>query len=133
MRTKVSTLSYPYPYSYMSQLVLSRGVNVRRNFLRKFLSDLHFGPYFLIGSLVLFVALVTVITLMFSTRQVTKGYVLNKLDMLHQDLVKQSEMQEMKISQVRALKYIEESPKVQFMRRPAEVVFVSGQGNLASR
>lgn len=118
----------------MSQLVLARGVNIRRNIFKKLLpSYLEFGPYFLIGSLVLFVALVTVITLMFSTRQVTKGYVLNKLDNAHEDLIKESERQEMKISQVRALSYIEKSPKVQHMRRPGEVVFVNSEGTLASR
>lgn len=118
----------------MSQLVLARGVNARSSlFKRLWPSHLEFGPYFLIGSLVLFVALVTVITLMFSTRQVTKGYVLNKLDNVHEDLIKESERQEMKISQVRALSYIKQSSKVKSMRRPGEVVFVNTESALASR
>ncbi len=118
----------------MSQLVLARGVSTRRNLFKKFLPmNVEFGPYFLMGSLILFVALVTVITLMFSTSQVTKGYVLNKLDDAHEDLIKESERQEMKISEVRALKYIENSPKVKSMRRPNEVVFVESESTLASR
>ena len=96
--------------------------------------NFNFGPYFLIGSLVLFVVLVTVITLMFSTRQVTKGYVLNKLDNFHEDLVKESERQEMKISQVKALNFIEQSSKAQSMRRPAVVVYAgSADTAIASR
>lgn len=81
----------------------------------------------------MFVVLVTVITLMFSTRQVTKGYVLNKLDNMHDDLIRESERQEMKISQVRALGYLEQSSKVQSMRRPATVVYFGADGNIASR
>lgn len=91
------------------------------------------GPYFLIGSLVLFVSLITVVTLMFSTRQVTKGYVLNKLQSEHQNLVKESEKQEMQISMVRALDHIKESSRVQRMRKAGNIVFVDGQTSIASR
>lgn len=117
----------------MSQLVLARGVSTRRNPFKKFLPNFNFGPYFLIGSLVLFVILVTVITLMFSTNQVTKGYVLNRLDVEHDTLIRESERQEMKISQVKALSYLEQSPKVQSMRRPATVVYFGVDSNIASR
>jgi len=72
------------------------------------------------------VVLVTIITLMFSTNQVTKGYALNRLEAEHQDLVKEGERNEMEISQVRSLNYIQNSSKVRSMRRPGQVVFVSG-------
>lgn len=91
------------------------------------------GPYFVIGSLIIFVALITVITLIFSTRQVTKGYVLNKLESYHQDLIRESEEKEMQISKVRSLKYIQESSKVTAMVRPPQVVFVDGDTAVASR
>lgn len=95
--------------------------------------NLELGPYFVIGSLIIFVALITVITLIFSTRQVTKGYVLNKLESYHQDLIRESEEKEMQISKVRSLKYIQESSKVDTMVRPAQIVFVDGDTAVASR
>lgn len=116
----------------MSQLVLSRGT-VRRNFFRKLLPDVEVGPYFLISSLIIFVVLVTVITLMSSTRQVTKGYVLNQLEAKHQDLIKQNEQREMEISVVRSLQYIEGSSKVKRMVRPGQVVFIGGETVVASK
>lgn len=73
----------------------------------------------------MFVVLITVITLMFSTRQVTKGYVLNRLESEHQNLLKESERKQMQISEVRSLNFIEQSSKVQKMRKPARVVFVN--------
>lgn len=117
----------------MPQLILTRGNSYHKNILKRFLPNFELGPYFLMSSLILFVALVTIITLMFSTRQVTKGYVLNKLESEHQTLIKESERMEMQISEVRALNYIEESNKVRYMRNPSEVAFVSGEFSIASR
>lgn len=117
----------------MSQLVLSRGNSYKKSLLRRFLPNLELGPYFVIGSLIIFVALITVITLIFSTRQVTKGYVLNKLESYHQDLIRESEEKEMQISKVRSLKYIQESSKVNSMMRPPQIVFVDGDSAVASR
>ncbi len=117
----------------MSQLVLARGNNYHRNFLKKIFPNLEFGPYFLVMSLVIFVVLVTVITLMFSTRQVTKGYVLNKMETRHQTLIKELEQREMQISQARSLGFIRQSSKVRSMVNPDEIVFVAGETALASR
>jgi len=117
----------------MSQLILSRGNTYNKNIFQKFFQRFEMGPYFLISSLVLFVVLVTIITLMFSTSQVTKGYVLNKLEFEHQTLIKDNERMEMKISEVRSLDYIEKSSKVQSMRRPMEVAFVNSESTIASR
>lgn len=117
----------------MSQLVLSRGNGYKKSLLRRFLPNFEPGPYFVIGSLIIFVALITVITLIFSTRQVTKGYVLNKLESYHQELIRESEQKEMQISQVRSLKFIQESSKVDLMMRPAQIVFVDSDSAVASR
>jgi len=94
---------------------------------------MQFGPYFLVGSLILCVALITVLTLMFSARQVTKGYVLSQLEAEHQELMREGEAKDMKISQVRALNYIEESARVSIMVKPGQVAFVSGDTAIASR
>ena len=118
----------------MSQLVLNRGVNHKRQLLQRLLSANDLGPYFLVSSLVFFVALVTVITLSFSTRQVTKGYVLNKLEAEHQTLIKEGEQQQMSISKVRSLKFIEQSSQVQSMIKADEIAFIADSSTaLASR
>lgn len=116
----------------MSQLILSRGVASKKNLLSRIVSNVEFGPYFLVVSLVLFVVLVTVITLMFSTQQVTKGYVLNQLEAEQRVLLAESERREKQVAEVRSLRQIESSPRVQAMRAPSRVVFLSGDTVIAS-
>lgn len=117
----------------MSQLILARGTPFKKNFLKKLFPNLEFGPYFLVFSLILFVVLVTVITLMFSTRQVTKGYVLSKLERDHQELVKEREQQDMEISKVRSLNYIQQSSKVKRMKKADQLVYLEGDSAIASK
>jgi len=117
----------------MSQLVLERGNSLKMPFWARFISRLSLGPYFLVFSLIAFSVLVTVITLIFSTRQVTKGYVLNSLDDKKQSLVMELEVNDMEISKVKSLSYIENSAKVDSMVRPRDIVFLEGEVALASR
>ncbi|HPU94544.1 MAG TPA: hypothetical protein PK398_00005, partial [Candidatus Gracilibacteria bacterium] len=88
------------------------------------------SPYFLIVSLVVSVCLITLITLMSSTNEITKGYTLDKLDDEQQELVKQREIKDMKLSQVRALDAIRSSNKVQRMVRPNNIAYVVDTGNV---
>lgn len=117
----------------MSQLILSRGSVYRKNIFKKIFSTFEFGPYFILLSLVLFVGLTTVVTLIFSAQQVTKGYVLNSLDQEHQELIKESEVKDMEISEVRSLKFIQNSTKARRMYKPAQIVYVSGETALAKK
>lgn len=117
----------------MSQLVLARGAGYRKSVLKKFFPNFEIGPYFLVGSLVVFVALITVVTLLFSTRQVTKGYVLSLLEFEHQKLMRDSEVMDMQISKVRSLNFIQDSSKVKSMRIPNQVAYVSGETSIAQR
>jgi hypothetical protein len=94
---------------------------------------IEFGPLFLIGSLIFFVALITISTLTFSTRQVTKGYALSALDAKHQELVKDSEVVDMKISTVRSLNYIQKTSKYQAMVRPRTIVYINSDTAIAKR
>lgn len=89
-----------------------------------------FSPYFLLTSLVLFVSLITVMTLMFSTSQITKGYEVDKLDAEQQNLIKEREIGDMKLSQVRALDAIRSSKQVQNMKKPNVIVYVVSSGNI---
>lgn len=91
------------------------------------------GPYFLIVSLVTFVILITVITLISSTRQVTKGYVLNMVESKHQELTKGNEVRDMEISQVRSLNYVQNLSQVKRMVRPGQIVFINPDNSIASK
>lgn len=117
----------------MSQLILSRGIEYRRSIIKRLFPNLELGTPFLIASLIIFVSLITVITLIFSARQVTKGYVLNSLESQHQDVVKESERMDMQISTVRSLNYIQNSSKVKSMVKPAQIVFASGETAIAKK
>ncbi len=117
----------------MSQLILTRGNRFQRSFLTRMIAKMQMGSYFLLFSLIVFVALITIITLIFSARQVTKGYLLNSLDHEHQELVRISEKKEMQISEVRSLKYIENSAHVARMRKPDMISYVNGETAIASR
>ena len=117
----------------MAQLILSRGNHYSRNLLKKFFAKFELGPFFLLSSLIIFVSLITVITLMFSARQVTKGYVLNSLEAENSELVKENESMQMQISVARSLKSIQESPKVKRMVKPQASVFIHQETAIASR
>jgi len=114
----------------MSQLVLERGVS--SNAFSKLLKRFKFGPYFLIASFVCVVSMITVLTLTFSARQVTKGYVLSQLEVENRSLLKESDKVDMMISDVKALSYIRSSNKVASMVRPNVVVYTADQTALAS-
>ncbi len=130
-----SQLSTLIPLSYkMSQLVLERGTTFRRSLIKRLIParvfEFKLSPYFLIVSLVVSVCLITLITLMSSTNEITKGYTLDKLDDEQQELVKQREIKDMKLSQVRALDAIRSSNKVQRMVRPNNIAYVVDTGNV---
>lgn len=116
----------------MPQLVLSRGINSKRNVFKRILMNAENGPYFLVISLVLFVVLVTVITLTFSAQQVTKGYVLSQLEAEQRTLLTESERREKQVAEVRSLRHIEESSRLRAMRNPSQIVFLSGDTVIAS-
>ena len=117
----------------MSQLVLARGNTYRRSPFRMIFPKIELGPLFLICSLIFFVALITISTLTFSTRQVTKGYALSALEARHQELVKDSEVADMKISTVRSLNYIQKTSKYQAMVHPRVVVYLNSDTAIAKR
>jgi len=97
------------------------------------LANVNFTPYLIVASLILIVAAITVTTLIFSTKQVTKGYVLNALDAETQKLIKEQEVYDMEISKLRALNDIKKSSKVEAMVYPRDIAFVNGDTALAKR
>lgn len=117
----------------MSHLVLDRGLNRKKNNIFNLINQFRVGPYFLLVSLIAFVGMMTVITLAFSAQQVTKGYMMASLESDHKVLQRDTEIKDMQISQVRSLNYIENSPRVQRMVRPHQLVFVNGETAIAKR
>ena len=100
---------------------------VNRNLISRF------GSFLLVASLVACIGLITVITLVYSTKQVTKGYQINSLDREKQNLVRQMEIIDMKISDTKSLKNISSSEKIKTMVRPGKLVFIKNNGSIASR
>ncbi len=89
--------------------------------------------FYVLLSLIVFAVCITMITLFFSTRQVTKGYVVSELESINQELLRQRETYEMEISKVRSLNYIENTDKYRSMVSSPTVVFVDGGTAIASR
>lgn len=87
--------------------------------------------YLAFGFGVFFIAMVVVLTLVFSVRQVTNGYVLNELDAKRQELLRERELRDMQISKVRSLNEIQSSEKVAGMVPAFSVVFVEEESNIA--
>jgi|GEM_PF-1786993 len=120
----------------MSQLVLENGAGYKKSLLKRLVParflTFAYSPYFLIVSLVVFVCLITLVTLISSTNEVTKGYMLNKLDAEQQALVREREMKEMQLSKVRSLDSIKKSSKVASMKSPSALVYVHGDSVLVS-
>ena len=114
----------------MSQLILERGV--KSNVIAIFAKRFNVGPYFLAGSFITVISMITVITLTFSARQVTKGYVLSQLEVDNQSLLKEADKIDMQIADVKALSYIRSTGKVAGMVRPNVVAYTLDISSVAS-
>jgi hypothetical protein len=92
-----------------------------------------YSSFVLIFSVVLSICCITVITLMYSTKQVTKGYVINSLDKENQKLLRELEVLNMNLNEKRALKNISSSDKISKMRNPSRIVYVNSESSIAKR
>jgi len=117
----------------MSQLILVNGSSKRRFSMNKLANNFILTPYLLIVSLVLTVGLVTVITLMFSAKQITKGYVLDQLGDERANLLVEGQKYDMDIFEIRSLDYVSKSNRASVMVPPSNVAFVRGDTAVASR
>lgn len=87
----------------------------------------------LVVSLIVFVCLISLVTLMHSTKEVTKGFFMSSLEEKRQGLVKEYEVQTMKLAEATSLSTIQASDKFNKMVKPRTVTFVYTDGALASR
>lgn len=91
------------------------------------------GPVFFIFTAILFVAFLSIITLVFSTRGVTKGYVLRDLESKRQVLLRQNEIALTQVAQVQALSGLVDSEKISHMIPARRITFMRGETALASK
>lgn len=119
----------------MTQLDFSNTASIRPHTRRTIATtaSLCVGPTFMIFTLVMMVCLISVMTLMFSTKEITKGYTLKKLEAEHEQLLRDNEAKTMHVAEVRALQVIKSSVKVQSMVRPTQIVYFRGDTAIASK
>lgn len=119
----------------MSHIVFERGIISKQKQFSWSLRNFKIGPFFLILSLLVFVILVTLMTLLYSTSQVTQGYVLEEMDMSNQDLEQQLQLHEMKIAEVRSIEHIRSLEQVANMRPMTDdkIVYIEGGTAIASK
>lgn len=116
----------------MSDLVITRSSSLNSGFQKRLIpATIEIGPYMLIVSLIVFIALMSVTTLMFSTKEVTKGYRLKDLEGKRNVLVKEQETKQMHLAEVQSLDVIRASAKLQTMRKPGEIVYLRSDSSLA--
>lgn len=118
----------------MTQLDFSNTASNKRSLNRPSSAvSVYIGPTFLIFTLVLIVCLISVVTLMFSTKGITKGYTLKKLEAEHEQLLRDNEVKTMHVAEVRSLASIKASPRAQSMVRPGKVVYYRYDTAIASK
>ena len=90
-------------------------------------------PSFFIISIVVVIALSTIMTLVFSTKGVTKGYKLRDLETQSQKLVRQNEVMTMQLSRAQSLNAVVNNDVLLHMRPAQKVMYMSGSSAIASR
>lgn len=119
----------------MSQLILTRGNDLRKGSSPRsfFAQKLEFGPGMLVISLVMFLGLMSVVTLMHATKEVTKGFMVTSLESQREELLRDYEINAMKIAKASSMVTIQETDQFKSMVRPRSVSYVYSDGTLASR
>ncbi len=93
----------------------------------------HIRPAVFVISIVAVIAVSTVMTLIFSTRGVTKGYVLRDLQFKRQALVRENEVMTMQLAQAQSLHSVVTNDILFSMRPAKNVIHLGGGSSIASR
>ncbi|MEK7545123.1 MAG: hypothetical protein AAB551_03250 [Patescibacteria group bacterium] len=99
----------------------------------KILQSFRFGTAFFVASAVFFVLGLSFITLIFSTHEVTKGYVLRDLESKRQVLLRDNNVISMQVAQAQALQAVYKSPQLTHMRHARNITYMRGETTMASR
>ena len=92
-----------------------------------------FGPSMLVVSLIVFVCLISLVTLMHSTTKVTKGFLMSSLEEQREGLLRDYQVKTLQLADATSLSTIQESDKFKRMVKPRTLTFVYTDGALASR
>lgn len=89
------------------------------------------SPSFLIIGMFVSILLLGGLFLMNSNKIVTSGYQLKRLEISQQELKDQNDVQNLYLSKVKSLNYMEGTGKMDNMRKPNNVQFVYGENVIA--
>ncbi|MBI5152126.1 hypothetical protein HZA39_01195 [Candidatus Peregrinibacteria bacterium] len=89
----------------------------------------------LITSFIIFAALITIMTLSFSGKAVTKGYTIKQLEAQRQTLMRENEVIGAKLAEAQAMQSALTSPRAQTMINLTEsrITYLRGESNLAKK
>lgn len=89
----------------------------------------------LITSFIIFAALITIMTLFFSGKEVTKGYTIKQLEAQRQILMRENEIIGAKVASAQAMQAALTSPRAQTMINLTEkrITYLRGESNLAAK
>lgn len=94
--------------------------------------NLNVGPVTAMITMMVLIGLMGLLSLTYLNAQSTKGYMINKLEDDHQELVSDREINDMLILQARSMQNIESHPQVMAMVRPAGVTFFEPVSGIAT-
>ena len=95
--------------------------------------EINIKPVYFLVTLVAVVTMSTVMTLIFSTSGVTKGYVLRDLQTQRQALVRTNEQVTMEVAQAQALSTVTTNDTIAHMRPAKNIIFLSGSSAVAMK
>ena len=117
-----------YPATYQSRTRVLH--HTRRNFHAQ---KTEVKSYLIIFFIIFLVGVICFIYLSYFNRIATKGYHLKKLEIEREELMNTKEVNNMQLSQVKALDYIRSSEKVKNMVRTNNVLYLRGDTVLAKK
>ena len=95
--------------------------------------DVKIKPAYFIGSVIIAIALSTIMTLIYATHGVTKGYVLRDLQSQSQSLIRENEKVNMQVAQAQSLDSMIHNDVLLHMRPVANVVYLGASNTIARR
>lgn len=91
------------------------------------------GPKHVIVGLFLVSVFLSLASLVTFNHMATKGYELNRLEAKRQELMTQYEIKNMKLAEVKSLTNIVETERASVMRRPSDIIYISGNTFIAKK
>ncbi|MFH0820963.1 MAG: hypothetical protein V1908_04265 [Candidatus Peregrinibacteria bacterium] len=120
-------------HKHMSSVFLA-SANAENFMRRKTLSQkVEVGITSLMLVTILLVGMITLVYLVHSNRNATKGYALKNLELERSRLLMENEVWDMEIAKVKSLDTLQNDPKVQRMVKADQPLFIRGDTAIASK